>query len=103
MKTVRIKGGKVAEIIPDYALPVEQWYGPDFAAQCMEAPDEVGQRWTYNKETGEFAPPDDTPKPHMYTDLEIAQQDITDQELDTIELGQSMTDLELMIMEGYHV
>lgn len=41
--------------------------------------------------------------PRTYTPLELAQQDITDRELDTIELGQSMTDLELMIMEGYHV
>lgn len=41
--------------------------------------------------------------PFSYTDLELAQQDITDRELDAIELGQSMTDLELMIMEGYHV
>lgn len=39
----------------------------------------------------------------VYTDLELAQQSITDLELDNIELGQSMTDLELMIMEGYHV
>lgn len=51
--------------------------------------------------------PDDAfsrqPAPREYTPLELTQQDITDRELDAIELGQSMTDLELMIMEGYHV
>lgn len=41
--------------------------------------------------------------PHTYTPLELTQQSITDLELTTIEQGQSMTELELMIMEGYHV
>lgn len=57
MKTVRIKNGIVAEIIPEYALPVADWYGAAFAASCVEAPDEVGQRWTYDPETGTFAAP----------------------------------------------
>lgn len=34
--------------------------------------------------------------PHPYTDLELAQQEITDRELDTIEQGQAITDLELL-------
>lgn len=44
--------------------------------------------------------PDDyfTPKPHVYTALELAQQEITDRELATIEHGQTMTDLELLII-----
>lgn len=58
MKTVRIKKGKVCEIIPDYALPVEQWYGAEFAAQCVEAPDEVEQHWTYDPTSGTFSAPD---------------------------------------------
>ena len=53
MKTVRLKDNIVAEIIPEYALPVEKWYGAEFAAQCMEAPDEVEQRWVY--ENGVFS------------------------------------------------
>lgn len=57
MKTVRIKNGIVAEIIPEYALPVADWYGAAFADSCVEAPDEVGQRWTYDPETGTFAAP----------------------------------------------
>ena len=51
--------------------------------------------------------PDDAftqkPPPRQYTNLELAQQEITDLYLATIEQGQQMTDLELMILEGYHV
>lgn len=57
MKTVRLKNNVVQEVIPDYALPVEEWYGPAFAAQCVEAPDEVEQRWAYRPETGAFSEP----------------------------------------------
>lgn len=39
-------------------------------------------------------------RPHVYTELELAQQSITDLELTTIEQGQQITDLELMILEG---
>lgn len=51
---------------------------------------------TYEDTTKEV--PDDyfTPKPHTYTALELAQQEITDRELDIIEQGQQMTDLELL-------
>lgn len=58
MKTVKLIGNVVQEIIPDYALPVEKWYGEAFAAQCVEAPDEVEQGWVYDAENGTFAPPD---------------------------------------------
>lgn len=66
MKTVRLKNNVVMEIIPDYALPVEKWYGAAFAAECMEAPDEVEQRWVYDPETGTFFElpvPSDEPTP----------------------------------------
>lgn len=66
MKTVRLKANVVAEIIPEYALPVEKWYGAEFANQCVEAPDEVEQRWTYNAETGVFSEP--TPEPETPPD-----------------------------------
>ena len=62
MKTVRLEGNIVREIIPSYGLPVQQWYGADFAAQCMEAPDEVQQGMVYSG--GSFAwpvPPDPEP------------------------------------------
>ena len=64
MKIVRIENNSVREIIPSYALPVEKWYGPEFAAQCKEAPDDVEQNWMYDPETGEFsAPALDQPTP----------------------------------------
>ena len=66
MKTVRLAGKTVAEIIPEYGLPVAEWYGEAFAAKCVEAPDEVEQHWQYDPDTGEFSPPSETsitPKP----------------------------------------
>lgn len=56
MKVVRLSGNIVAEIIPDYALPVEKWYGKEFAALCVEAPDDVEQHWVMNDD-GSFSPP----------------------------------------------
>lgn len=68
MKMVRIMDGEVREILPDAARPVADWYGESFAAQCVEAPDEVEQRWTYDPETGSFAPPEPyEPEPETYT------------------------------------
>ena len=61
MKTVRVDNGAVAEIIPQYATPVEQWYGAAFAALCTEAPDEVGQNWLLRD--GAFIPPDNAQAP----------------------------------------
>ena len=66
MKTVRIVNGIVAEIIPSEASPVADWYGESFAAQCVEAPDEVDQNWTQDPETGAFYPPMDSPD-RIYT------------------------------------
>lgn len=57
MKTVRLENNIVVEVIPSYALPVKKWYGPEFAAQCKEAPDNVEQNWMYNAETGEWSEP----------------------------------------------
>ena len=57
MKTVMLKNNIVFEIIPEYALPVEKWYGENFAADCVEAPDEVEQHWVYDPQTGTFSEP----------------------------------------------
>lgn len=57
MKTVRLENGIAAEIIPDYALPVEKWYGPNFAAQCVEAPEDVEQGMEYDADAKTFAWP----------------------------------------------
>ena len=66
MKVVRLLGNVVVEVIPEYGLPVAEWYGEAFAEKCVEAPDEVEQHWQYDPDTGEFSPPSETsitPKP----------------------------------------
>lgn len=85
MKTVRLNNNIVAEIIPDYALPVNYWYGAEFAAQCVEAPDEVDQRWVYDPETGSFSEPvepEPTPEPEeemsVWDELDAAYQEGVD-------------------------
>lgn len=55
MKIVRVINNRVVEIIPETATPVSKWYNEAFAAQCMEAPDEVTYRWYYNPDTGTFS------------------------------------------------
>lgn len=49
----------VREVIPQEATvpSVAHWYGAEFASHCVEAPDEVGQRWVYDPETRTFSPP----------------------------------------------
>jgi hypothetical protein len=58
MKTVRLKNNIVLEIIPEYALPVADWYGEDFASHCVGAPDDVEQHWVYNPDNGTFSAPE---------------------------------------------
>ena len=67
MKVVRLQNNIVVEIIPEYALPVEKWYGAEFAAQCVEAPDNIEQGMVYAHETGTFAEPPKPPIPQMTT------------------------------------
>lgn len=50
MKTVRVRDGRVVEIIPDYALPVEKWYGKKFAEECIVASDDVEIGWAYDED-----------------------------------------------------
>ena len=57
MKVVRLEDNIVREIIPEYALPVEKWYGERFAALCVEAPDDVDEGYVYDPETGTFSAP----------------------------------------------
>lgn len=59
MKIVRLKDNVVVEIIPEYATPVETWYGEEFAKQCVEAPDNVEQHWIYDGEN--FSEPKQVP------------------------------------------
>ena len=70
MKTVRLKNNVVMEIIPDYALPVEKWYGEAFAAECMKAPDDVEQGLVYDPVSMMFSPAgEDMPEPSLESDL----------------------------------
>ena len=80
MKTVRLKDNIVAEIIPEYALPVEKWYGADFAAQCVEAPDEVDQLWVYDPAAGAFYAPVEEPK--LEESTELTMEDLAEVALD---------------------
>lgn len=94
MKTVRLKNNIVFEIIPDYALPVEKWYGADFAAMCMEVPDEVDQHWVYDPETSTFSPPPMPPEPEEPEEVEPpagdeGESEVTADELMDILLGVS--------------
>lgn len=57
MKVVRLSNNIIVEVIPNEALPVEQWYGPQFASQCVEAPDDTPLGWVYDRETSTFVDP----------------------------------------------
>ena len=65
MKVARIENNIVIEIIPEYALPVEKWYGAQFAALCKEVPDNVEPNYVYDPKTDSYQPPvvEDPPAP----------------------------------------
>lgn len=71
MITVRLINNIVREIVPEHELSVAERYGEAFAAQCMEAPDEVKQGWVYDGETfSEPLPDDPEPVPTGYVTTE---------------------------------
>lgn len=84
MKVVRLEDNIVREIIPEYALPVEKWYGEAFASLCIEAPDEVDEYYVYDPETGTFSEPVETttePEPTLderITALEDSNAEMTE-------------------------
>ena len=70
MQTVKLENGVVREIIPEYALPVEKWYGTEFAVNCMEAPDDVKQGDIYDRAAKRFSSPVSvTPTPTAEEDV----------------------------------
>ena len=81
MKTVRLINNVVCEVIPDYALPVEKWYGPVFATQCMEAPNEVDQHWTYNPETKTWMEHEPESDPAQTTEDRVAALEVENKTL----------------------
>ena len=74
MRMVQLSNNIVQQILPnDITLDnVAQYYNEDFAAQCVEAPDHVEQRWVYDPEAGTFS----EPKPP-----EIIEPPVTDEVL----------------------
>ena len=82
MKIVRLQDNVVYEIIPEYALPVEKWYGSEFAAHCVEAPSEVEQGWIYDDEAKTFSKPTPAPEPQLddITALQLAVAELAEQQ-----------------------
>ena len=58
MKKVLVQSGIVTEILPAGVINDGTWYNEDFWAQVVEdVPEDVGQGWVYDRETGAFSPP----------------------------------------------
>lgn len=53
---VRLENNRVAEIIPEYAIPVEAWYGEAFAKSCIETSNPVQIGWVYDPIAETFSP-----------------------------------------------
>ena len=98
VKTVRLRDNVVVEIIPEYALPVEKWYGAQFATQCKEAPDEVEQRWRFDLETETWSAPPPAPDPEPTLDDRVSSLETTKaDQTDVDELNEALD----MILTGY--
>ena len=75
MKTVRLQDNIVQEIVPH--LPVEQWYGVEFAAMCVEVDnDRVEQGWIYDPVSGTVSPPPE-PEPGPEPPQAMTNEEIT--------------------------
>ena len=74
-KMVFIEDGADKEIIPDYALPVEKWYGEEFASNCVEAPEDVKEGLLYDPETKTFSKPP-APKPPEPDPITVLQNQL---------------------------
>lgn len=84
---------------PDYVF--EGWFFNETAqgdARFIQPTPPDG--WLYDAETGTFYEDGTNPPPKQYTETQLLAQQITDEELARIELGQRITELELMILGG---
>lgn len=61
MKTVYIVDSIVREVVPFGLDQVPKLYNDAFAAQCIEAPDNVQPNWIYDPSTNTFSEPVPTP------------------------------------------
>ena len=80
MKTVHIIANTVREIIPAEATQpsVAHWYGEDFAAQCVTAPDDVREGYIYDADTGAFSPPPLPVEPEPQSDITTLTADVAE-------------------------
>ena len=74
MKIVKLEQNIVREVIPEDVRPLDVYYPPDFCAQCVEAPDEVEQRWVYDPDANTFAPPPEPEAPIEPEPSDLAAQ-----------------------------
>ena len=100
MKTVRLSNSIVKEIVPEYALPVEAWYGSQFALQCVEAPDDVELGWVFDPSSGEFSaptPPEPEPPAPTLDERVTSLETEKASQADVDELNEALD----MILTGY--
>lgn len=97
MKTVRVVNNVVVETIPEAAtIPsVAHWYGDDFAAECVEAPDEVMQDWKYDPASNSFSEPTYEPSPVPPMDAITMTQLALTELAETQEASQTTTEIAL--------
>lgn len=72
MKIVKLDGNIVREIVPEYAMPIDDYYPNDFVASCVEAPDYVYEGWVYNESDNTFSEPNndsDNDDDNIYSDI----------------------------------
>lgn len=114
----------VQEFLPMFdpvfpGVPIEQRYSADFLSHVLEVPDEtvVEQSWVYDPQTNTFSEPivpeiepepprpelpepEPSPDPVRPTETQLLGQQITDEQLERIAMGQQYTELELAILGG---
>ena len=114
MYYILVIDGKAHESIPEYdpafpGIPITSRFSVEFLSKCVQSETTIKDGWIYNLGTGEFSEPEyedpgpivgPDPVPYVPAEMELAQQDITDLQLNDIEQGQQITDLELTILGG---
>lgn len=103
MKWVRLEDKNVVrEIIPTEATSpnIAHWYGEAFAAECVEAPDEVEQGWVFDGET--FSPPAE-PEPYIdpFVEIKLAIAELAEtQAVDTLATQLAIAELAEALLGG---
>lgn len=66
----------VREILPAEAVPIADWYNEEFAAHCMEIPDEVMPNWEYDPRSDTWYEPGT--RPTMKNEMEQLISDVVE-------------------------